>query len=1456
MVLGYCFMPVAFRLIKEDEMGIPLRVLIVEDSEDDTLLLVRELKRGGYDPIFERVDTPEAMAAALEIQTWDIVIADYVMPHFSGLNALKLLQKSGLDIPFIIVSGSIGEDTAVAAMKAGANDYLMKNKLARLIPSIEQELREAEVRGKLVESEKVLKESEEKYRLLVENANEAIFVIQDGMLRFFNIKNIELTGYSKEELTSTPFINFVHPDDREVAIGRYLKRIRGEELPGVNVSRVIDKAGNIKWAEVNSVLISWEGRPATLNFLNDITERKQAEEALSASEEKYRTLFEGAAEGILVADIESKQFKYANPAICRMLGYTIEELMRLGVVGIHPKEALDHVMAEFNAQTRGEKTLVPDIPCLRKDSSIIYASIATTPVVIDGRKCNVGFFTDITERKRAEKALEESQKRYRQVVENATEIIYAVDEKGNFTYGNPAGLKVTGYSLAELRSFNYADLVLPEHRERVMEIYINQFRQRIPTTHVEFPFFNKAGKIIWFAQNTSLVIEDGKVVGFHMIARDITERKKAEQALVESEQRYRNLVENAPDVIYTLASDGTITSLNPAFETITGWSRTEWLGKQFTTILHPDDLPLGMEFWQRILQGEMPPIFELRILSKSGDYVVGEFIATPQTQNGSVINVLGIARDITERKRAEERLSRINECFLSFSTDPSENINRLTALCGEVMEATCALYNRIDGDVLCSVGKWNTPPDYNPMDKPEGHICYDVIQRGGEDIYIVHDLPHTKYAKTDPNVTPYKLQTYIGKAVKWQGAYVGSLCVVYQKDFFPDEADLKTLGIIASAISIEEERKQSEVALRRSKREWENTFDAITDWISLLDLEARILRTNDVGEKFAGIPLAEMVGLTCCKLTHGSEKPLQGCPFQKMLKTQHRESKEVQLSDEGRWSIITVDPVVDEKGNLVGAVHIVRDITERKRAEEAFRESEKRYRQVVENAVELIYSTDINGIFTYANAAALKACGYSLEELRRLNYLDLVVPEHRERVTSIYADQFREKRGSTYVEFPFHAKSGEVVWFGQNASLVFEGKKFVGLHVIARDITERKHAEDEREKMQAQLIQAQKMESIGTLAGGVAHDFNNLLTTIQGYAQLAMMSLKESDPLYENLKEIHRASIRAANLTRQLLLFSRQQRMEVHAFSLNDTLNNLMKMLKRLIGEDITVDTHLEPNLWTVRADPGNVEQLIMNLVVNAKDAMPEGGKIIIKTENVCIDRDYCKTYSYARPGEFACLLIQDTGIGMDKEIVQHIFEPFFTTKRVGKGTGLGLSVVYGIVKQHEGWINVYSEPGQGSTFKVYLPASSEESKEETREEIVSIQDYQGKGERILLVEDDGGIREFAKRVLVDSGYEGFEAANSEEALNLFDKEKGNFDLVFSDVVLPGKSGLQLVEELHSRKPELKVLLTSGYTDQKSQWPIIREKGYRFIQKPYGLTDLLQAVRKVLDKKGIRKESR
>ena len=339
--------------------------------------------------------------------------------------------------------------------------------------------------------------------------------------------------------------------------------------------------------------------------------------------------------------------------------------------------------------------------------------------------------------------------------------------------------------------------------------------------------------------------------------------------------------------------------------------------------------------------------------------------------------------------------------------------------------------------------------------------------------------------------------------------------------------------------------------------------------------------------------------------------------------------------------------------------------------------------------------------------------------------------------------------------------------------------------------------------------------------------------------------LEKTDPLCSNLKDIHRASKQGADLIRQLLLFSRKQPMHFRPLNINKTVENLLKMMSRLIGEDISIETRLEPELWVVEADVANIEQMLVNFVINARDAMPEGGTLTIKTENVTLKKDECKVIPGARRGKFVRISLQDTGVGMDEGTIERVFEPFFTTKKNGKGTGLGLSVAYGIAKKHKGWINVETRAGKGSTFKTYLPVSSKELEDESKK-IISLTELQGSGERILVVEDQEGVREFLRKAISENGYLAIEAKDAKEARDIFEEEKGNFDLIFCDVVLPDENGIELADQLLSQRPGIPVLLSSGYVDEKSQWLHIRKKGFRFLQKPYDITDLFQTIKEIL----------
>ncbi|HDQ46387.1 MAG TPA: response regulator [bacterium] len=394
---------------------------------------------------------------------------------------------------------------------------------------------------------------------------------------------------------------------------------------------------------------------------------------------------------------------------------------------------------------------------------------------------------------------------------------------------------------------------------------------------------------------------------------------------------------------------------------------------------------------------------------------------------------------------------------------------------------------------------------------------------------------------------------------------------------------------------------------------------------------------------------------------------------------------------------------------------------------------------------------------------------------------------------------------------------------------------------LQQEILERERAEKEKEGIQAQLLHAQKMEAVGILAGGIAHDFNNLLTGIQGCTEMVMLENEISDPVFDDLRQIQMAVERAADLTRQLLLFSRKQPMAFTSLDFNKVLEDLIKMLHRLIGEDISINTHYERRLWPIRADQGTLQQVVMNLTVNARDAMPQGGTFTISTKNIILDEESC-TMPNARPGRFIRISFEDTGAGMDEETLKRIFEPFYTTKGLGKGTGLGLSVVYGIVQEHEGWVEVTSQPGKGSRFDVFLPALDSRSEYTIRTRQTRLNLFHGNGERILVVEDEKNVRDFLARAMTRYGYDVTLASSVKEALMIYKKEEGRFDLLFSDVVLPDGNGVYLVDSIASHNPDIRVILCSGYTDHKSQWPLIQERGYLFLSKPFVLATLLEAL--------------
>ena len=500
-----------------------------------------------------------------------------------------------------------------------------------------------------------------------------------------------------------------------------------------------------------------------------------------------------------------------------------------------------------------------------------------------------------------------------------------------------------------------------------------------------------------------------------------------------------------------------------------------------------------------------------------------------------------------------------------------------------------------------------------------------------------------------------------------------------------------------------------------------------------------------------------------------------------------------------------------------------------------------------ENAPFGMVMIDKDGTFEYINPRFRELFGYDLDDIPdgktwfRKGYPD---PTYRHHVISTWISDLEgfksgEKSPRT---FTVTCKDGTEKIINFVPVQLETGENLVA----CEDITELKRSEEERAVLQEQLRQSQKVEAIGHLAGGIAHDFNNLLTVIKGYSELSRMGLKEGDTLRENIDEIQNAAERAASLTRQLLAFSRRQVMEMKVIDLNTLLRDLEKMLRRVIAEDIELALQLAEDLERVMADVGQIEQVIMNLAVNARDAMPSGGNLTIETANVELDESYARSHIDVKPGHYVMLSVSDTGMGMTPEVRERIFEPFFTTKEKGKGTGLGLSTVYGIVQQSKGHIWVYSAQGRGTTFKIYLPRVNEPL-EEIRKEVLKEELPRG-NETILIVEDEEEVRKLAGKILERQGYRILETFNGDEALVVCERCRSPIHLMLADIVMPGMSGSELAKRLKPLYPEIKILYMSGYTDDAIVRHGVLEKGVNYIQKPFTMEGLARKVREVLDK--------
>ncbi|MBU1163832.1 MAG: PAS domain S-box protein, partial [Proteobacteria bacterium] len=615
------------------------------------------------------------------------------------------------------------------------------------------------------------------------------------------------------------------------------------------------------------------------------------------------------------------------------------------------------------------------------------------------------------------------------------------------------------------------------------------------------------------------------------------------------------------------------------------------------------------------------------------------------------------------------------------------------------------------------------------------------------------------------------------------------------------------------------ERKQAEEALRESKNKLRNIVENSTNMFYSHTTDHILTYLSPQVHDILGYkPEEAMVKWT----ELASDNPINEEGFQrteKAIKTGKAQAPyELELvhkSGKIVWAEIREAPIV-ENGKTISIVGALTDITERKRAESAIKESEEKYRTLIETANDAIFVADVEtGIILDINKRAEELIGMPAEKIIGMHQSQLHPKEKAEQYRKIFKDHIQKGKAISGEDLFVCNKDGHKIPVAISASVTkIKGRKVI--QGFFRDITERKQAEEEKKTLEDQLRQAQKMEAVGRLAGGIAHDFNNILTVIMGYSNIMQMKMSEDDPLQADVDQILGASHRAAQLTHSLLAFSRQQIIHPKPTKLNEIILKVEKLLSRLIGEDIEIRTMLADKDLTIMADSSQIEQVLMNLATNARDAMPEGGLLTISTELVELDKYFIKTYGYnVKPGMYSLISVTDSGSGMDEGTRKKIFEPFFTTKELGRGTGLGLAIIYGIVKQHNGFVDVFSKPGEGTTFKIYLPVIKSAIKET---EADTLPPQKGGTETVLVAEDDETVREIIKTILDRFGYKVIEAVDGEDAVTLFKKNK--IDLVILDVIMPKKNGKEAYDEMKDFCPEIKAIFTSGYTTE-----IIDKKG-------------------------------